>query len=47
MVDVFPATSLPQRCRSNTTTIYYAVNNLFVNPIFVLPAEDVEYTYEI
>lgn len=47
MVDVFPATSLPQRCRSNTTTIYYAIKNLFIDPIFVLPAEDVEFTYEI
>jgi len=47
MVDVFPATSLPQRCRSNTTTIYYAIKNLFVDSIFLLPAEDVEFTYEI
>lgn len=47
VVDVFPAESLPDLCRTNTTDFYDAVINLFVERVYALPEEDVDFVYEL
>lgn len=47
VVDVFPVDSLPDQCRDNTTTFYDAVRFLFVDKVYNLPTQDVEYVYEL
>jgi len=47
VVEVFPADSLPRACEGNTTQIYDVVMNAFVNQVYALPEEDVEFVDEV
>lgn len=47
LVDVFPIDSLPDQCRDNTTSIYDAVRFMFIDQVYNLPEQDVEFVLEI
>jgi len=46
-IDVFPEDSLPQLCRSNITTIYDAIMDLFVDWSYVYPDDEIEIVEDI
>lgn len=47
IVNVFPTDSLPQLCRGNITTVYNAVNTLFVQWSYVYPADEIKIVTDI